>query len=128
MNNGAGQIELVGKAPDFFGLHFDARHAIHHYQRASAAIMRGFGVVDEDIKSGRIDEVDFLFGPLAGGERGGDGQLALNLVVVVIGDCVAFVHARQTVGPARGVKQPSGEAGQGGHVLPLTGLSLSVTG
>ncbi len=54
--DGAGQIELVGKAPDLFGLDFDARDAIDDDQRGVGCDERSFGVVEKNIEAGGVDE------------------------------------------------------------------------
>ncbi len=92
-------------------MHFHTRDAIDQHQGAVGRNHRGFGVVDEDVKTGRIDEIDFLPGPLGKGQRGGDGYFALNLIVVEIRDGVALVDAGQPVGSAGSVQQRRGECG-----------------
>ena len=105
----ARQIELVGEAPDLFGLHFDAGHAIHQHQRGIGGDQRRLGVVDENIEAGRVDEIDLFLGPLGERDAGGNGDLALDLLVVEIGDRRTFIDARQPIGGACGVQKPGGE-------------------
>ena len=107
--NGAGQIELVGEAPDLFGLDFDAGHAIDNHQCGVGGDQRGFGVVKKNIKARGVEEIDFLFGPLGERDAGGNGDLALDLFVVEVGNGVAFVDAREAVGGAGGVEEPGGQ-------------------
>ena len=103
--NGAGEIELVGEAPDLFGLDFDARDAIDNHQRGVGGDQRGFGVVQKNIKAGSIEQIDFLLGPLGESDAGGNGDFALDLFVVEVGDGVAFVDASEAVGGAGGVEE-----------------------
>ena len=64
---------------------------------ASAAISVGASVVSEHIEAGRIEQIDFGLLPLDGGDGGGNRQLAVDFLFVVIGDGVAFIDARQAV-------------------------------
>ncbi len=70
----------------------------------SAAISADAGVVHEHVEAGGIEEIDLGFLPLDGGDGGGDGQLAVDLFLVVIGDGVAFVDPGQAAGGACRVK------------------------
>ena len=46
-DDGAGQLELVGKAPHLLGLDFHAGHAVHQDQGGIGGHQRRPGVVDE---------------------------------------------------------------------------------
>ncbi len=56
-------------------------------------------------------KIDFLLGPFGEGHAGGDGDLALDLLVVEIGDGIAFVDAGEAVGGAGGVEESGGQRG-----------------
>src|SRR5580704_2129144 len=107
--DGARQIELVGKAPDLFRLDLDARDAIHNYQRSVGRDQRSFGVIQKNIKAGRIEKIDFLLGPFGESNAGGNCYFALHLLVVEVGDGVAFIDAGEPVGGAGGVKKARGQ-------------------
>ena len=75
---------------------------------ASAATRRAASVVDENVEAGRVDQVDLLLVPLGGGNAGGDGDFALNLLFVEIGDGGALIDAGEAIGGAAG-KQEAGD-------------------
>src|SRR5260370_533587 len=84
--------------------------AVDHHDGAVGCHERSLRVVDEDVVAGRIQHVDLLLVPLDGGDGGGDGDLALDLVVVKIRNRVAFIHPREAIGGARGVEETRGQA------------------
>ncbi len=88
----------------------DARHAIHDHQCGVGRDQSRFRVVEKDIEARSVDEIDFLFGPFGESQSGGDGQLALNFLIVEIGDGRAFIHPRQAIG-SPGRIQKSGRQG-----------------
>ena len=110
----ARQLEVVGKRPHLFGLHFDSGHGIHHDQRGVGGDERGPRVIDKDVVAGRIQKVDLGLLPLGVSQRGGNGDLALDLLLVEIRNGVAFIDPRQPVGGARGIQQAGGERGLAG--------------
>ena len=70
-------------------------------QRRIGRHQRRLGVVDKDVEAGRVDQVDLFLVPLGGRDGGRNRDLARDLLVVEIGDGVAFVDAGQAVGGAR---------------------------
>ena len=66
-NDGAGELEIVGERPDFFGLDFDAGHAIDQDEGGIGGNEGRASVVNKDVVAGSIEDVDFGFFPL--GER-----------------------------------------------------------
>ena len=63
----------------------------------------------KNIEAGRVEQIDFLLGPFGESDAGGDGDLALDLFVVEVGDGVAFVDAGEAVGGAGGVEKSGGQ-------------------
>ena len=63
----AGIAEFLGEVPAFFRLHFDARDGVDDDQGRVGDAHRSLGVVDEDVVTGRVDEVQLRLVPL--GER-----------------------------------------------------------
>ena len=113
-DDGARQLEIFGEAPHLFGLRFDAGHAVHQHQRGVGGDQGGARVVNKDVEAGRIEEVDLGLLPLGHGDGGGDGDFALDLLLVEIGNGVAFVDAGKAVGGSGGEEQPGGERGLAG--------------
>ena len=104
-----GKLEILGEGPDLLGLDLDAGDAVHQHQGGIGGHQRGLGVVDEDVEAGRVQQVDLELLPLDEGQRGGDGDLALDLFVVEVGDGVALIDAGEAVGGARQEEDPGGE-------------------
>src|SRR6266849_3105339 len=75
-------------------------------------------MVDEDIETGCIQQIDLRFFPLHEGERCGNCNLAVNLLVVEIGNRIALVNSREAIYSACRVEQPGGER-------CLTGMSVA---
>src|SRR6202030_4324950 len=69
-------------------------------------------------EAGRVDEIDLFLGPFSVRHGGRNRQLALDLIVIKVGDGVAFVDPRQAVRCAGGVKETGREGG-------LTAVSMS---
>ncbi len=103
------QFELLGERPHLLGLNLDAGDPVHQHQGGVGGHQRGPRVIDEDVEAGRVQKVDFALVPLGEGQRGGDGDLALDLLVVEVGDGGALVHARQPVGGSRQEQDAGGE-------------------
>ena len=110
-HDGARQTKLIGEAPDLFGLDLDAGHAIHQHQRGIGGDESRLGVVNENVETRRIQKIDLLLGPFGESQAGGYRQLALNFLVVEVGDGVPFIHARQAIGGARGEQKSGGQGG-----------------
>ncbi len=104
--------------PHFLGLRLNAGHAVHHDDHGVGGDQRGPGIVHEHVEARGVEDVDLGLLPLDGGDGGRDRQFALDLLLVIIGNGVAFVDARQAVGSARGVKEP-------GHNGGLPGVTVT---
>ena len=76
---------------------------------ASAATSEALVSLIKILKPGVSIRLIFFLAHSAKASAGGDGDLALDLFVVEIGDGVAFIDARQAVGGAGGVKKPGGQ-------------------
>ena len=88
---GAGAVELVdeaearhavavGLAPDRLGLGLDTGHAVEDDDRAVEHAQAPLDFDGEVHVPGRIDDVDAMIAPVAGGGRGRDGDAALLLL------------------------------------------------
>ena len=110
----AGEIVTVRDVPDFFRLHFYSGYAVHQDQGRIGRHHRGASVVDENIEAGRIEQVDLFLVPLGRGHGGGNGDLALDLLVVEIRDGGALIHPAQAAGGAAGEQQSRGQGGLSG--------------
>ncbi len=105
--DGPRQFEFFGERPDLLRLYFDAGHAIHDDQRRVGRHHRRLRVVEENIETRRIQQVDLLLLPLGGRDAGGNRDLALDLLIVEIRDGVAFIHAQQPRAPPEVNRRPA---------------------
>ena len=110
----AGELELVGEGPHLFGLDFDSGDAIDQDQGGGGGDQRAAGVVDKDVISGSIEDVDFGFFPFGHGDGCRDRDFALDFLLVKISDRVALIDAEEAVGSSRGEKQRGCERGLAG--------------
>ena len=110
-DDGARKLELLGDGPHFLGMGLDAGDGVNDDDGGVGGDERGAGVVHEHVEPGGVEDIDFGLFPLDGGERGGDGQFTLNLFLVVIGNGIAFVNARQAARGARRVEEPGHHGG-----------------
>ena len=62
---------------------------------SAASIVRG--IVDKNIEAGGIEEIDLCFLPFGDSNRGRDGELALDLLVVEIRYRIPFIRPGETV-------------------------------
>ena len=93
----AWQGELLGRGPDFFGLHHHAADRIDDDQRGVRDVKRGGGVGEEIPHPGRVDQVDLVFVPLGVGEAGRERVLAGDFFFVVVGDGRAIVDLAEAI-------------------------------
>ena len=103
------QLEFFAEAPDLFRLNFHTRHAVHQDQRRIGSRQGGFRIVDENVVTGSIDDVDFGLLPLRHGDGSRDRDLALDFLFVKISDRIAFIHTKQAIGRSGGEKHTGGE-------------------
>ena len=97
----ARQLVLFAERLDLFGLDFHAGHAIDHDQRGIGRDQGRARVINEDVEAGSIEEIDLGLLPLGDSDGGGDGDFALDLLLVEIRDRVAFVgRVRRFAAPA----------------------------
>ena len=107
----ARQLELLGRGPGLFGLHFDAGDGVDDEEGGVGDAHRRARVAEEIAEAGRIDEVDFGLVPLGVGEAGGQRVFAGDLFVVVVGDRVAVVHLAEPVHHPGGEEQSRDQLG-----------------
>jgi hypothetical protein len=100
----ARELELLGVGPDFLGGHLHAGDGIDDDDRRLDDAKRRARVRQEVAHPGRVDEVDLVLVPLEAGERGGEGVLAGDGLVVEVGDGRALVHLAESI-HGRGVEQ-----------------------
>ena len=116
---GAGLIHLVGEddarhavlvalAPDRLGLRLHALVAVEHAHGAVEHAQRALHLDGEVDVARRVDDVEALAGPEAGGGGRRDGDAALLLLLHVVHGRGAVVHLADLVGLARVVEDPLG--------------------
>ena len=119
---GAGLIHLVGEddarhavlvalAPDGLGLRLHALVAVEHAHGAVEHAQRALHLDGEVDVAWRVDDVEALAVPEAGGGSRRDGDAALLLLLHEIHGRGAVVHLADLVGLARVVEDPLGRRG-----------------
>ncbi len=71
--------------------------------------MAGLSFGQEDVETGRINDVEFRLLPRTSGDSGRDGYFARNFFFVEIRDGVAFVHLKVPICGACGKKHSGGK-------------------
>ena len=122
----ARHVVLVGLAPDGLGLRLDAGDGVEQRDRA---VEHAQGALDLDREvdvAGRVDDVDAVVGPLAGGRRGGDRDAALLLLRHPVHGGRALVDLAHLVGAAGVIEDALGRRGLArvdvGHDPDVPGL------
>ena len=110
----ARDVVLVGLAPDGLGLGLDAADGAEEGDRAVEHAQAALDLRGEIHVSGRVDDVDAVVAPVAGGGRGGDGDAALLLLVHPVHGGGAFVHLAHLVRLARVEEDALGGRGLAG--------------
>ncbi len=90
---------LVGLAPDGLRLRLDAGDRVEQRDRAVEHAQRALDLDGEVDVARRVDDVDPVALPLAGGGRGGDRDAALLLLLHPVHDGGALVNLPHLVGP-----------------------------
>ena len=107
----AGDVVLVGLAPDRLGLGLDAGDAVEHRDGAVEHAQRALDLDREVDVAGRVDDVDAVVVPEAGGGGGGDGDAALLLLLHPVHGGGALVDLTDLVVLAGVVEDPLGRGG-----------------
>ncbi len=94
-----GDVVLVGLAPDRLGLRLDAGDGVEQRDRAVEDAQRTLHLDGEVDVAGRVDDVDPVAVPLAGGGRGGDRDPSLLLLLHPVHHGRALVNLPHLVGP-----------------------------
>ena len=92
-------VVLVGLAPYGLGLRLDAGHRVEQRDRAIEHPQRALDLDREVDVAGRVDDVDPVVLPLAGGGRRGDRDPALLLLLHPVHHGSALVNLPHLVGP-----------------------------
>ena len=119
---GAGPVELVdeadprhavavGLAPDRLGLGLHAGHAVEHDDRAIEDAQAALHLDGEVHVPGRIDNVDAMIVPEAGGCRGSDRDAALLLLGHPVHGGRALMDLAELVDLLRVEEDPLGDGG-----------------
>ena len=103
-----GTLVLVGLAPDGLRLRLDAGDRVEDGDRAVEHAQRALDLDGEVDVAGRIDDVDAVVLPLAGGRGGGDRDPALLLLLHPVHDGSALVDLAHLVGAAGVVEDALG--------------------
>ena len=99
---------LVGLAPDGLGLRLDAGDGVEQRDRAVEDAQRALDLDGEVDVAGRVDDVDAVLAPLAGGGGGGDRDATLLLLLHPVHRGGALVDLTDLVGPARVIEDALG--------------------
>ena len=99
---------LVGLAPDGLRLRLDAGDRVEDRDRAVEDAQRALDLDGEVDVAGRVDDVDPVALPLAGGRGGGDRDPALLLLLHPVHDGSALVDLAHLVGAAGVVEDALG--------------------
>ena len=102
---------VVGLAPHRLGLRLDAGDRVEHRDGAVEHAQRPLDLDGEVDVAGRVDDVDAVVVPLAGGGRRGDRDAALLLLDHVVHHGGAFVDLADLVGLAGVVEDALGRRG-----------------
>ena len=86
------QFVVFGECPDLFGLHFHSRHPVHHHDRGVGSHQGAARIVNKNVVTRCIQEVDLGLLPLGHGDGGRDRDFALDFLLVKIRDRVALIH------------------------------------
>src|SRR2546422_270339 len=97
----AGDAIAVRLPPDRLRLRLDALNRAHHDDRAVQDAQRSFHLDGKVDVAGRIDDVDAMVAPDAGGGGGGDGDAPLAFLHHPVHRRRAFVHLADPVHPSR---------------------------
>jgi hypothetical protein len=108
-DDGAGELELFGEGPDLFGLDFHAGNAVDDYDGGIGGDEGPAGVINKDVVTRGIQDVDLGFLPLGHGDGSRDRDFALDFLLVKISDRVAFIDTEEAVGGSGGEQQPGSE-------------------
>ena len=109
-----GLAVLLSKAPHFFRLHFHPCHPVHHHQRGIGGDQTAFGVIQKDVVTGRVQQIDLDLLPFQVGQLGRDAHPALDFFFVEISHRVAVVHTAQPGHDTGRVEQPGDQRGLAG--------------
>jgi hypothetical protein len=110
----ARDVVLVGLAPHRLGLGLDPADRAEHGDRAVEDAQRALDLDGEVDVAGRVDDVDPVIAPVAGGGGGGDGDAALPLLLHPVHGGGAFVHFADAVDPTRIKEDALGQGGLAG--------------
>ena len=108
---------LVGLTPHRLGLGLDAGHRVEHRDGAIEDPERPLDFGREIDVAGRVDDVDAVIAPEAGGRGGRDGDAALLFLLHPVHDRRALVHFAELVGDPRVEEDALGGRG-------LTGIDV----
>ena len=89
---------MVGGLPDLLGAHLDAVHRVDDDHGPIPHVEGGPGVRQEVVVPGGVGQIDRVFLPLIVVEGAGDGDLAFNLLRLVVEDGGAVIHPPQPGG------------------------------
>ena len=104
----ARDVVLVGLAPDGLGLRLDAGDRVEQRDRAVEHAQRALDLDGEVDVAGRVDDVDAVVVPLAGGRGRGDRDAALLLLLHPVHRRGALVDLADLVGAAGVVEDALG--------------------
>src|SRR3954470_13203196 len=104
----ARDVVLVGLAPHRLGLRLDAGDRVEQRDRAVEHAQRALDLDGEVDVAGRVDDVDAVVAPLAGGRGGRDRDAALLLLLHPVHRRGALVDLADLVGPPRVIEDALG--------------------
>jgi len=117
-DDGAGQLVLIRVSPHFFRERLDSGDRVDDYDQSVDRHQGRQRVVREQVKAGSVEKVNLGLFPLDSGDRRGNGELALDLLFVVVGNGISLIDARQAIGRSGGKQQP-------GHYGSLAAMAVA---
>ncbi len=102
------RVHFGRDAPDLLGRHLHSGDGVHDHERGVRHAQSGARIAEKVGHARGVDEVDLGAVPLDVGEAGGQGVLAGDLFLVVVGDRRAVVDAAEAVDSA-GIEEQRGE-------------------
>ena len=115
--HGAGQAHVLGLAPQLRGHDLGAVHSVHHEQGHFRSLHGGQGVADEVGMAGGVQHVDLVVLVGDGRDGGGNGELALDFLGIVVKVGLAVMGGAHAGGLPGNEEHGLGQRGLAGAVL-----------
>jgi len=107
----ARRLIFLAVVPYPLGDHLNAGDTVHNNNRGIDHGQHQLGFMNEHVEARRVHDIDLGLAPLDVGKAGGNGHLAGDFFLVVIGDRSAVVHAPQALVGARRIQHGGNQRG-----------------